>query len=106
MVVLGNGDARGTSDRSAMGLRPLLGNRMAYGAGRPARSGAGEILPEPRQHTGPGVLGRLRVIAGAGVVEERVPGARIDDDLVDEPGALERLADRGIPASMRWSSAP
>src|SRR5882757_93832 len=49
-----------------------------------------EVLGEPVLDLLPGVGGGLRVVAVAGVVEERVIGALLDDELVDQSGLVER----------------
>src|SRR5581483_2714139 len=64
-------------------------SRRRAGWRQPARSGgrrgrppsAGEVVVEPCQRAGPGVLGRLRLVAVALVAVEAVPGLGVADDL-------------------------
>src|SRR5437016_10962051 len=57
--------------------------RSGGAAGRPPVAGAsaGEVVVEPGQGAGPGVLRRLRLVAVALVAVEAVPGLGVADDL-------------------------
>src|ERR1700723_2338453 len=48
-----------------------------------------QVAAKPLQHPPPGILGGGRVVARSGVVEKRMVGIGFDNDVVDQPGALE-----------------
>src|SRR6476620_9973139 len=83
-----------TRARSATGRerRVELMVNTAGRVGRPASNRrSGEVLGEPVLHPLPRVGGRLRVVALAGVVEERVIGVLLDDEFIDQASLGQRL---------------
>jgi hypothetical protein len=74
-------------DLGGLGLQGHLPGEQLLVAGR-GRHSSGEVLAEPGEDLGVGLGGGGLVVAGAGVVEEGVVGARVGDDLVGQPCAL------------------